>query len=252
VHPSISATPSLQLETLYVLDEAGRILQNREPNGSRGPLFAIIRGPSECAWAVRSDVDPQVSAELAVLAATEPPVVDFRDAPVHAARYCDLLSTAVAQAYPHPPVLSPYHGAAFVFPDRAAGSAAITTSLIEDEALLAPHFGGWVEGEIGQGRAPVVAVLRQRTPVSIAFCARRSDVAAEAGVETLGAFRGQGFATSVVADWARRVRNGGLLPLYSASWDNLPSLAVARKLQLELYATDWNVGLQLASGAERQ
>ena len=39
-------TPALQLRTLWVLDPRGRITSSREPQGSRGPLFSLIRSAS--------------------------------------------------------------------------------------------------------------------------------------------------------------------------------------------------------------
>jgi predicted GNAT family acetyltransferase len=66
-------------------------------------------------------------------------------------------------------------------------------------------------------------------------------MAAEAGVETDAAFRGLGFAARVTAAWALAIRASGRIPLYSTSWSNTASLAVARKLGLTQYATDWSL-----------
>jgi hypothetical protein len=33
----------------------------------------------------------------------------------------------------------------------------------------------------------------------------------------------------------------GCIPLYSTSWDNLASQAIARKLQMVLYGEDWSI-----------
>ncbi|HZS91689.1 MAG TPA: GNAT family N-acetyltransferase, partial [Chloroflexota bacterium] len=43
---------------------------------------------------------------------------------------------------------------------------------------------------------------------------------------------------AVVAGWARAIRASGRIPLYSTSWDNHASQAVARKLGLVQYGTD--------------
>jgi hypothetical protein len=53
----------------------------------------------------------------------------------------------------------------------------------------------------------------------------------EAGVETAAASR-RGHAPAVVAAWAAAVRALGAEPLYSTSWQNSASRAVARKLGL--------------------
>jgi predicted GNAT family acetyltransferase len=113
---------------------------------------------------------------------------------------------------------------------------------ISDETLLECHFTGWVAGEIAAGRSPVMAVSEGGRPVSICFCARRSAVAAEAGVETAPGFRGRGLAPRATSAWAAAIREMGLMPLYSTTWDNGSSLAVAGKLGLIVYATDWSTG----------
>ena len=80
------------------------------------------------------------------------------------------------------------------------------------------------------------------TRVSVCFCARRSDAAAEAGLETAAKFRGRGLGPQVAATWALAVRASGRIPLYSASWANAASLSVARKLGLVAYASGWSLG----------
>jgi predicted GNAT family acetyltransferase len=86
-----------------------------------------------------------------------------------------------------------------------------------------------------------MAVLEDGYAVSVCFCARRSIGAAEAGLETAPAFRGRGLAARVTTAWAAAVRATGRTPLYSTSWANASSLAVASKLELRIYATDWNI-----------
>jgi predicted GNAT family acetyltransferase len=113
--------------------------------------------------------------------------------------------------------------------------------VVEDERQLRPHFEGWVEGEIAAGRGPVVAVLEDGVPVSLCFCARSSGVAAEAGLETAAAFRRRGYGARVTAAWAAMISASGRAPLYSTSWTNEASLAVARRLGLIAYASGWSV-----------
>ena len=113
--------------------------------------------------------------------------------------------------------------------------------LVDEVRLLARHFSGWTAAEI-PGRSPVVAVVDDGHAVSVCFCARRSDAAAEAGLETAAKFRGRGLGPQVAATWALAVRASGRIPLYSASWANAASLSVARKLGLVAYASGWSLG----------
>lgn len=224
------STPDLHLATCFVFDDRDRIISTREPQGTRGPLFILVRGLSSCVWAVRADVPDDVALELDHVARDETPVTDFRLAPVHADRYVALLRDAKIRES---------HGPAFEFPDSlvATGDAIA----IEDERLLEPNFRGWAPGEIRAGCGPMLGIFEDGHPVSICFCARRSEVAAEAGVETVESHRGKGFAPRVTAAWALAVRASGRIPLYSTSWTNHASLAVARKLTLMPYASSWSL-----------
>ena len=219
-------TPNIHLRTLFLFDSAGRIRGTREPDLEPGPKFALIRGRSSCVWAVRADVPREVAEELDALAGEEPPVASFRDVPVHAERYRALAGGKV------------YSGPAFAFPELIEEPD--TTVLVNALPLLARRFAGWTAAEI-PGRAPIVAVVEDGHAVSVCFCARRSDTAAEAGLETAAAFRGRGLGTQVAAAWALAVRASGRVPLYSTSWENAASLAVARKLGLAAYACGWSL-----------
>ena len=226
----LAADPQLQLETLFLLNDERRILSTREPLPSPGPSFILIRGASTVAWAIRADIDDDVAAVLRTLVAQEPASATWDELPLHARRYQELLNGPVRW------------GPAFSFPERLRSFNSKPVSTVEDETLLSTHFSGWVAGEIAAGGAPMLAISDDGHPVSVCFCARRSTIAAEAGLETAPAFRGRGYAPCVTVAWANAVRERGLTPLYSTDWSNLPSLAVARKLELVPYATDWSIG----------
>ena len=223
------STPNLHLKTCFIFNDAGRIVSTREPQPSRGPLFMLVRSSDSCVWAVREDVSNDVATELERLAQEEPPIVDLRDAPVHAERYLAVLQK---------PTIRVSDGPAFTFPESIAQHGDVV--VIDDERLLEQNFRGWVPGEIDAGCAPVLAIVEDGHPVSICFCARRSEVAAEAGVETAQRYRGKGYASRVTAAWAITIRNSGRIPLYSTSWTNHASLIVARKLNLVPYASSWS------------
>ena len=216
------STPDLHLRTLFLLDGDGRIRGTREPAPRPGPLFEIIRGKASCAWAVRADVPQDFADELDGLARQEPTAPDFRHAPVHAERYLALMEGKV------------YSGPAFMFPEDIAQPYG--TVFIEDIRLLDHRFDGWTVDEISE-RTPIVALVHEGSAVSVCFCARRSNVAALAGLETAVAFRGRGRGPRVTAGWASAIRASGRVPLYSTSWSNDASLAVARKLGLIPYSS---------------
>jgi RimJ/RimL family protein N-acetyltransferase len=102
--------------------------------------------------------------------------------------------------------------------------------------LLGEEFA-WLQSERAACE-PALAVVIDELAVSVGFSSRVTERAAEAGVDTLEAFRGQGHASRVVAAWASAVRARGRVPLYSTSWGNLASQGVARRLGLRLYGVD--------------
>ena len=223
-------TPNLHLNTLFLLDSNGCITGTREPDPRPGPLFTLIRGTTTCAWAVRADVPRSVADELEGLARLEPPTSDFRSTPMYVEQYASLIRGEVDS------------GTAFTFPDEIVPPQG--TVFIEDIGLLNHHFTGWTEDEIPE-RMPIVSIFEDGHAVSTCCCSRRSDVAAEAGLETAEAYRGRGLGPRVTAAWALAVRASGRIPLYSTSWSNDASLAVARKLGLEAYASAWSISQSL-------
>lgn len=233
------STPDLFLKTAFMLDEQSRITSTREPRAKKGPLFALIKGKASCAWAARVDLPYPLTRELDNLAREEPPVADFRDAPVHAKRYQALISRHIRNGHVFGKKVRRLHGPAFTFPDRLAQPADVV--IIDNERLLERYFSRWMPGEIAAGRFPVVAIVKGDYPISICFSARRCETAVEAGLETAKAFRGRGYGPRVTAAWALAIRAGGQIPLYSTAWNNYPSLAVAHKLGLVAYAGAWAI-----------
>ncbi len=219
-------TPQLQLETLFVLDDKGRIVSTREPNATAGPAFSLIRDRSACVWAVHADVPARLADDLVELARTERPTRELTDSPRHASDYVSLLRGRIDA------------GPVFTFPARISATSDVVP--ITELAPLERHFRGWTSDEIPE-RSPILGIVENGHAVSVCFCARRSPLAAEAGLETAPDFRGRGLGSRVTAAWARAVQASGRLPLYSTSWSNSGSLAVARKLELFTCASDWNL-----------
>jgi rhodanese-related sulfurtransferase len=223
---SVTFTPRLQLETLFVLDDNGRIRATREPHPARGPAFSLIRDNRVCVWAVNARVPSEVTRQLIALARSEPPATALTDPPRHAEAYVTLLGGRVDS------------GPVFTFPMASPANDDVVTITALSE--LEPHFRGWTVDEIPE-RSPILGIPVDGHIVSVCFSARRSKLAAEAGVETAIGYRRRGFGSRVTASWARLIRESGRLPLYSTSWNNTASLALASTLGLSVCATDWSV-----------
>jgi len=106
----------------------------------------------------------------------------------------------------------------------------------ENAALLQPLLAPWLPDVTLS--APLFAIVVAGRAVAVCGSVRRTPPAHEAGVETVLEFRRRGFALEVVSTWAMAVRAMGVTPLYSTSWTNTASQAVARKLGLICFGTD--------------
>ena len=196
------------------------------------PRFFLGRTPDGNRWRFRDDVPDDLAARLDALSAEEPVVADLRRPPRHEARYRDLLAG-------HAPVGEAWSGPAYRFPPDLppADASAVGLTPAKADLLRGADLEPWLE-DIGHSE-PLVALVREGRAVSVCGSVRITPEAHEAGVETSAAVRGRGFAVAVVAAWARAVRERGAEPLYSTSWDNAASQAVARKLALIPYAADF-------------
>ena len=228
------STPDLCLRTRYVFDEDGRIVSAREPRPGRGPAFILVRSATSCAWAIHTNVAPEIAGEVESLAREEPPISDLQRPPVHAERYVSLVGDELGS------------GPAFTFPETIPQLG--DTETVDELRQLESNFTGWAAGEIPDA-SPIVAVFEGAHAVSVCFCARRASLAAEAGLETAPRFRGRGLGPRVAVAWALAMRASGRTPLYSTSWSNDAARAVARKLGLIPYAATWNLSSQSRQGA---
>ncbi|AIE31768.1 hypothetical protein BTK_03210 [Bacillus thuringiensis serovar kurstaki str. HD-1] len=68
-----------------------------------------------------------------------------------------------------------------------------------------------------------MAIVKNEKVVSVCCSARSTPVAAEASVETLAEFQGNGYGTDGVTAWAISIKEEKSIPLYSTSWNNYAS-----------------------------
>jgi hypothetical protein len=222
----------IQLEVLLARDTHDRLTTTRDPSPRPAPRLFMGRSAEGNVWGVRHDVDPAIKIELDRLCRTEPKI----DAPAVGRlpacreRIVGLLA----------PIEFEWRGPAYVLPnelphdDRAREvNAAESAEWIETFPWLAEHF---------QALSPVAIAFEDGKAAAVCHAPRgRTAVAAEAGVETLEPFRRLGLGTAAVACWARAVQRSGRLALYSTSWANQASQAIAHRLSALLYGEDWHL-----------
>jgi RimJ/RimL family protein N-acetyltransferase len=228
-----SALMTLHIEALFQFDREGRMLAVNEPNPPPAPRLYFGGAITGNTWRFRHDLPDEIVRALNPLLRAEPTASDLTQLP----RCLPALQTVLAR---HAPVTEISTGPAWHFGDHVAGPAHDVVEVTpRNDAILREAF--LILARDLPHRLPCAAILQEGRLASLCFSARNTPHAAEAGLETLEPYRGQGYAPSVVAAWARAVRAQGRTPLYSTSWDNLASRAVARKLRLVLYGADLSI-----------
>lgn len=136
-------------------------------------------------------------------------------------------------------IASRWHGLAYAFSVRCSAVPSEATEITDGREVLVGQFAQF-QADLKAIR-PFFGVLRDGRVVSACYSARLTDHAAEAGVDTAPAHRGQGLAAAVVNAWRTAIEDSGRTALYSTSYDNLSSQAVARRLGLSQYAETFSL-----------
>ena len=137
--------------------------------------------------------------------------------------------------------MSESNGPAYRFVERAEVRTKAEAKVVDETSahLLERHFP--YTQSVLTSRMPIVGVVVDGWVVSACYCARKRSGACEAGVDTEKLYQNRGLGTLVVSAWRNEVEKEGGQPLYSTSWDNLASRAVARKLRLIPYAETFSL-----------
>lgn len=224
----------VQVDALYTHDLRGRICFVNEQGGGRAPRFFFARSTEGNLWRCRDDLADDTVRMLDQLASEEPVRQDLRAEPCNLDGFLAALHARRGRA-------SIESGPAYRFPSQIPP---VTVTRITRSGVHLLRLLAWdleATAREFESREPFMAVLEQGAAVSLCHSARLSDRAAEAGVQTLAGHQRRGHATAVAAAWALAIRAGGRIPLYSTSWNNLASQAVARRLGLIQYGTDLSV-----------
>jgi RimJ/RimL family protein N-acetyltransferase len=225
----------MHADALYVHAENNRLVRVNEPDPEDpAPRFFLFRTTSGNIWRTRYDLPPTLAAKLDTLAASEPVIsnpLGLREPPYHLAEYTELLNQDA-------PISGTYAGPAYYLPELDPPHVAVTITP-ENLSLLEAHYP--YTKKMYRELAPVVALVVDGLAVAVCSSVRTTAEVAEAGVHTVGAYRGRGYAVEVVRGWAAAVRATGRLPLYSTWWENKASQAVAVSLDAVLYGVDFSI-----------
>jgi hypothetical protein len=208
----------LYADTCFTHDARGRMLLTNEPRAAeRRPAPRLFLGRTPAGHVIR------FGATLPEAVARQVEVIINRLPPADLAAVREALER-------HAPVTDEGGGPVFQFPAVIAppGDAVQLTGA---NVAVARDTYPWLPDELADW-GPCFAVVRDGAAVSVCFSARVGPAAAAAGVDTLPAFRGRGYAAAVTAAWGAAVRATGRLPLYSTAWENLASRGVARRVGL--------------------
>jgi RimJ/RimL family protein N-acetyltransferase len=229
---SVLALMALKADALFSYDERGRMVGSNEPDPVRAPRLFLGRTAEGSVWRVRDDLPDEMVAEIGHILADEPALGEPQQRPASFAALCDLLTREA-------PVAEIWEGPAYHFPPTIPEPDGVVAIDGGNVFLLEPHFPDTV-AYMGE-REPYAVVVEDDVAIAACFSARSAAEAAEAGVHTEEPFRGRGYAGMVTAAWANAIRAQGRVPIYSTSWDNLASQAVARKLGLRLFGAEMSL-----------
>lgn len=229
---------ALQYRTTFVIDSANRIVCNNAPDRSAGPALWMAGSMEGNVFGLRADVDGGIAAEIARLAAEEPPFVLPGEAPRHLDRYLALLTRSRT-------VLRYTPGMVYALPNSlpaTPGVTAVDSETAQGNALQATLAANCMPDglrEMGfhdtsEFWPPWCVALFFGQPVAVCFAARISEAAAEVGVATVRNFRGRGFAAAATAGWSRMKALQSRALFYSTDGTNVSSQRVAARLGLRL------------------
>jgi len=222
----------IHLDALYTYDAKGRMSHVNEARGPRAPRIFLGRTSAghELRW--RADVLESTLASIAERVAREPSALPLSQRP-----HCG--DAIVSLLERDDPVVRIWSGPAYCVDVDALPTAPLVVRVTRANADLLRTFPDWRD-EVDE-RQPFMAAVENGSAVALCASVRITAAAHAAGVETLPAARRRGMASQVVAAWARAVAELGAIPLYSTSWDNVASQAVARRLGMTLIGVDFHV-----------
>lgn len=239
----------IEIDLLWRRDERGRLVDNRRWPGYLAPQWlthlAVANSNSGRTVAIGSKVPDASARELEALIAAGAPSPDPATRPAAFERCGELLADTIgaveersSRVYVIPANIGCPSTADICLSNsldgqRPTGTPPEDSGWTREEwgLLLAGSFGPWAMA-ILDGR--VVSICHTPVPPT--------GRAAEAGVWTHPASRGQGHAAAVTAAWASLFAPTGRHLFYSTAGDNVSSQRVAGRLGLRCIGWTWQLG----------
>jgi RimJ/RimL family protein N-acetyltransferase len=222
----------MHVEALFAHDDHGRLLHVNDPNAADAPRFFLGQTAGGSVMRFRRGTATDLERELKAVAAAIQ-AAPALDSPIDAAPYRAILDRSS-------PSGEIWTGPAFTFPSSLPERVQAFRVTPENSHVLESHLAPWVPDVTTC--QPMIAVAVDGQAVAVCASVRRTRKAHEAGIETVVAFRRRGYAAAAATEWARAVREEGRVPLYSTSWNNEASRALARKLGLLPFGNDLHIG----------
>ncbi|MDA1763802.1 GNAT family N-acetyltransferase [Bacillus cereus] len=216
---------AIQVEVLFVHSPVGKMKCVNEKGNPKAPRFFLGRTREGSITRYHCNVDDKTISKIEKLIREPSNHIEI-------AKIINVLNEERT-------VENIWMGPAFMLPNNLHKPTRTIQITEKNKELLRENFPNLIEQM--EWRQPYFAIVQNEKVVSICCSARSTPVAAEASVETLAEFQGNGYGTDVVTAWAISIQEEKRIPLYSTSWDNYASQAVARKLKLINYGMNLHI-----------
>lgn len=234
-----------RLDALYQRDERGRLLFRNQWDAGDAPRFHLMAGLHTSVRGYGAEVPDEIVAAIERLFTDDPPNSVEPGKSGWLPRMPALAAASEGWLQIQQQGLPAWCGPVYRFPktlaviDRPNSSGARALRLFtQDTAALRDTMPDW-EPDVAHRQPFVAMVEADGNAQAVCASVRIHPALHEAGIETLPAMQKQGYALATATAWARAVRDLGADPVYSTSWHNAASLAVAARLRLEQFAVDY-------------